>query len=303
MTRAQAIIASVAAVVGIAVGVAGTFIALRTLEHTEQRDKVRDYFSVSEQRIGNLEKMCEEMEGTSEEQGCRQELSQQRDKFEQETRAWQETQELATLAPSGALSADAPKLSADEIAQLRRLLAGSASVPPSLLTADDYLTRGNAYYEAGEYEAAVEAYNRALQLRPDFIEALNNRGVVLNGLGNFEDALKDFDRALRLKADDLVALNNRGIALSGMGRYQEALADFDRVLALQHGLLETLAVLCNRAGVYALMGQFGEALLDLETAISGYEKCGDMAKIDEDFEKLRNDPEYGPRFRKLVGEE
>jgi len=51
-----------------------------------------------------------------------------------------------------------------------------------------------------------------------------------------------------------------------------------------------------------MWGKFEESLRDLEPAIRGDEKYRKMARTDEDLEKVRTDPEYGPRFRELVGE-
>jgi len=118
-------------------------------------------------------------------------------------------------------------------------------------------------------------------------------------MSRYEDALKDYNRALQLSPDDRATLNNRGAAIAHMGHYEDALKDYNRALQVSPNYPP---VLCSRAQTYSLMGQFEEALQDLEAAIKGDEKYRQMAKTDEDFEKLRNDAEYGPRFRKLVGE-
>src|SRR5271170_5936802 len=47
----------------------------------------------------------------------------------------------------------------------------------------------------GRNELALSSYDRALALRPDFIQALNNRGAVLKAMKPFEEALKSYDRA------------------------------------------------------------------------------------------------------------
>jgi len=294
-------------------------------------------------------------------------LRQAREEYENLVHAWQQTQKLAALAPRGALEADTPKLSADEIEKVRALLGESAKLPLALLSAHDYFIRGNAYYEARDYQQALEAYNRALQLRPDFAEALNNRGktlenldrneealkdynralelrpdfpealnsrgIILRRLGRYDEALRDYNRALELKPDDPVTLNNRGDTLHNMGRYEDALQDFNRAFELRPDSPVTLnnrsiillkleryddafkdinraldlrpgdaGPLYNRACAYSRMGKFEEALRDLEAAITRDEKYRQMAKTDEDFDNLRNDPKYGPRFRALVGE-
>ena len=51
--------------------------------------------------------------------------------------------------------------------------------------------------ELKRFEEALASYDRALKVRPDFAEALFNRGDTLHELGRFEEALASYDRALR----------------------------------------------------------------------------------------------------------
>ena len=58
--------------------------------------------------------------------------------------------------------------------------------------------------------------------------AYNNRGVALRSSGDIDRAMEDYDRALRLSPDYYVALNNRGVALMSKGELDRAISDFDR---------------------------------------------------------------------------
>src|SRR5664279_2275328 len=51
------------------------------------------------------------------------------------------------------------------------------------------------------YEEAVASYDRALIVRPDYIEALSNRGETLQQLRRFDEARADFDRILAINPD------------------------------------------------------------------------------------------------------
>ena len=48
----------------------------------------------------------------------------------------------------------------------------------------------------------------------------------------YQEALRDFDKAIELKPDYTLAYNNRGVTYFKMKRYDEALRDFERSLAL-----------------------------------------------------------------------
>jgi tetratricopeptide (TPR) repeat protein len=63
--------------------------------------------------------------------------------------------------------------------------------------------------------------------------AYNNRGVALRSSGDIDRAMEDYDRALRLSPDYYVALNNRGVALMSKGELDRAISDFDRAVQLR----------------------------------------------------------------------
>jgi eukaryotic-like serine/threonine-protein kinase len=82
------------------------------------------------------------------------------------------------------------------------------------------------------FKKAIEAYTEALNLKPDFVEALQGRGQAYASLKQWEEALKDFDKAVQ--ADNQNAKNwiLRGAVLAEMGQNEEALASIERGLEL-----------------------------------------------------------------------
>ena len=214
-------------------GAIAAFVSWRTLKHTVKRDEFQAFFSSYKEDIANQEKSVAEAEEGPDKDERQRTLARLREEFHVAQEAWRQNQELAALVPRGAVSIDAPKLRPEQIAQLAKLLAGSIRLPAILLTADDYLTRGNAYYKAEDYQQALEAYSRALELTPDVPEALNNRGNALVKLERYEEAFRVYNHALELKPDYAEALSNRGGALTEMGRYDDALKDCSRALELK----------------------------------------------------------------------
>lgn len=74
-------------------------------------------------------------------------------------------------------------------------------------TFEDAGRRGAAYYRAGDFENAASVYGR--QRTP---EAAFNRGNALIMLGRYEEAIKSFDQALQVRPDWAEAEQNRDIA-------------------------------------------------------------------------------------------
>ena len=60
---------------------------------------------------------------------------------------------------------------------------------------------GNALKEQGKLEEAIEAYNKALAIKPDYAEAYNNMGNALKEQGKLEEAIEAYNKALAIKPD------------------------------------------------------------------------------------------------------
>ncbi len=79
---------------------------------------------------------------------------------------------------------------------------------------------------------AIACFQRALELRPAYPEALTNLGLALNNSGRPTEAIAYLRDSLRLKPGVYQAHNNLGIALARSGRADDALAEFARAAAL-----------------------------------------------------------------------
>ena len=158
---------------------------------------------------------------------------------------------------------------------------------------DTLFNRGTTYDKLKRYDEALADYNRSLELRPDDPATLNNRGNTYARLERYDEALADYNHSLELRPDDPRTLYNRGVTYAMLERYNEAIADFNRSLELKPDDPDTLY---NLACLFSLQRGIDDALAYLERAIEKDENCREMAKTDEDFNNIRDDP----RFKKLV---
>jgi tetratricopeptide (TPR) repeat protein len=100
--------------------------------------------------------------------------------------------------------------------------------------AHEYLERGEVLSGARSYAAAINAYSHAIQLRPDFAEAYNDRGFAYYLSGDAERAIADLTRAIELRPNYPKAYNSRGVVYMSNGYgSSRAIADFDRAIALK----------------------------------------------------------------------
>ena len=95
-------------------------------------------------------------------------------------------------------------------------------------------SRGEHHAAADEWIEADAAFSTALALspRPD-ADLLGRRGVARLNLGNFQAARDDHDAAIQLEPEDPALFRDRAQARLGLGDYTGAIADLDRAEALE----------------------------------------------------------------------
>lgn len=98
--------------------------------------------------------------------------------------------------------------------------------------ASDYLRLGNAEIDKKNYQRAMEHYDKAIQIRPDYAMAWNNKGCTLTELGRYDDALKAYGKAIEIKPDHAIAWYNKGRAYSLMGDKENALKNLSKAIEL-----------------------------------------------------------------------
>jgi tetratricopeptide (TPR) repeat protein len=125
--------------------------------------------------------------------------------------------------------------------------------------------RGVANVRLGETKAALEDYNHAVELFPEYPVAYNNRGNLLLALGQLGEASKDFDRALVLAPGYAAAFSNRGNAEMQLGKPDAALADFTKAIELMPASAPPLS---GRGLAYLAVGKPHAAIRDFSRAVS-----------------------------------
>ena len=84
-------------------------------------------------------------------------------------------------------------------------------------------------------DGALQDYDEAIRLDPDYSIALGNRGVVRKIKGDLDGALRDYNEAIRLNPDHADALFNRGIIRQHRNQHVAAIADFQKYLDVGGG--------------------------------------------------------------------
>jgi len=156
-----------------------------------------------------------------------------------------------------------------------------------------YVDRGVLYARLGQPKQAIEDFNSAAKLFPEYAAAYNNRGSLLLSLGYTDEALKDFDRAVILAPGYIAALNNRAGALILKGKLGLALDDYTKAIKLAP---DETAPLAGRARVkivqerpYAAMRDLNVALLSDGRFVLGYRLRGQVHADLNDYYRAAQD--------------
>ena len=146
-----------------------------------------------------------------------------------------------------------------EIETLKKQRAGSVEAAQ----AADFFQAGNTYIGAKQYQEAVTAFTRAIELAPRAAIGYRNRGIAQAHLGNSQPALDDFNTALELDPRDAVTYNQRGIIYYTLDKPQQAWRDFTKAIELDAKLAEAYN---NRGIVSRRLGNYAQASKDFTSA-------------------------------------
>jgi tetratricopeptide (TPR) repeat protein len=99
-----------------------------------------------------------------------------------------------------------------------------------------WFRRGLAAASTNDFDRAIAAYNRVLDIQDDCYEVWYERGLALESQGDYVEAIASFDRAIHLNPGESAICEiwlNRGNAFQyGLGDYSQAMTCYDQVLRI-----------------------------------------------------------------------
>jgi len=166
---------------------------------------------------------------------------------------------------------------------------------------------GMAYHHLFAMDQARRDYQRALQLRPDYPEALNNLGAIYYAKKNYKKAIHYYEGALRFAPKSAPIYSNLGTAWFARGKVEPGIEAYRTAFALDPKVFQSgSALLVNEAlpahdraqqdyclaKLFAESGKNEEAIEYLRKALD--EGFTDRRKILEDqtLASLRTTPEF-----------
>ena len=93
-------------------------------------------------------------------------------------------------------------------------------------SAEDARYRGNEYMKAKEYEEAVSAYSRSIELNESEPATYCNRAMAYLRMKNYAKCIEDANKTLALEPDYVKAYHRRGKAYLACNKFELAIPDF-----------------------------------------------------------------------------
>jgi tetratricopeptide (TPR) repeat protein len=135
---------------------------------------------------------------------------------------------------------------------------------PDLLDPQQHYQMGRGFWQSGKLDAAIACYHRALQQKPDYIEAIAELGTTYGRQGNLEASVQYWQKLIGINPAIAEAHYNLGITLCRQERLAEAIAAWQSAIELQPDLA---AAHFSLGDILLQVGNLDAAIARLQTAI------------------------------------
>ncbi|MBZ8182512.1 protein kinase domain-containing protein [Oscillatoria salina] len=114
------------------------------------------------------------------------------------------------------------------------------------------------------FSQALEACNEALEINPENAQAWTSQAFTFNATRQYNQAIVAANRAIRYQANNAQAYVNRGVAQRRLERYEDALESYNRAIEIEPNYAEAWH---NRGYVLEELKRYEEALNSYEKAV------------------------------------
>jgi tetratricopeptide (TPR) repeat protein len=95
-----------------------------------------------------------------------------------------------------------------------------------------WLDQGIALGNLGKYDDAIQAFDKAIQINPQYEAAWFLKGAALNRRGMYDDAIQAYDKAIEISPRNESVWHGKGITLGNLDKFDEAIQAFDTAIEI-----------------------------------------------------------------------
>ncbi len=118
-----------------------------------------------------------------------------------------------------------------------------------------YFINGNIQKKLKRYGKAINSFEKAIELNPNFSEAYNNLGNTKMIINERDQAITCFKKAISLKADNFQALINLSKIYKEDNNYKDIIPVYEKILDLNNNNIKTLY---NLGSAHLLIGNLNK---------------------------------------------
>jgi tetratricopeptide (TPR) repeat protein len=146
--------------------------------------------------------------------------------------------------------------------------------------AANFYNQAGSKKDNGDFVKAEELYLKAIELDPEFCDAMDNLGQLLREQNKVDEAISWYQKSLQIVPDNPVAIQNLALAYHLQGKNDEALEEYKKLTEVAPDNPEGYYGLGN---VYFNLDQPEKAIPYFETAEKLYSEQGSPYVIDAQY--------------------
>lgn len=86
--------------------------------------------------------------------------------------------------------------------------------------------------DSGDFAGAEKFYLKAIELDPNYCDAMDNLGVMLRRQGRIDEAISWYKKSLAVRPDNTLALQNLAVAYTLLGQNDDAIATYEQLVKI-----------------------------------------------------------------------
>jgi tetratricopeptide (TPR) repeat protein len=129
---------------------------------------------------------------------------------------------------------------------------------------NNYVRLAKAYELVFDWDGAIKAYDRALELSPQTSAYFNNRANYYSRKREYEKALAGYDEAIKLSPTSYIPIGNRGNTYANMREWEKSLEAYGQALKVNPNYARAYA---GRANAWREKHEFDNAMKEAERGV------------------------------------
>lgn len=127
-----------------------------------------------------------------------------------------------------------------------------------------FYNKASTAYIDENYSLAIENYNKAIAIYPEYTIAYFEMGNLYDDINNYVESIKCFQKVIMIEPGNSAAYNNLGSAYESISKYNEALENYQKAVKLNSNFAGTYN---NIGNVYLKLGKTVQAFKHFQKAV------------------------------------